>query len=429
MKAQTTAALFVGMDALRAHPLRTVLSTLGVVIGVASLVAILALGDGLEVFSREQIESTTDLQKITIDSETTERAEGFVIRRENVRVLTIEDEESLASELEAEAVVALAVTGSAWVRASPRDAVRRAAFVSAATPRLLAQLEGYSITAGRFLNDEDVRSARRVVVVSDRLAREMGGNDRNDALVGRAIFVGEEEYEVVGVLGEPAASDADRGAAQAFRRPQGVVVPLGSLAAEMRGSSGVGARTPTLTVKANRIEDVPRIRERVTAWVQRRYPNGAGDFAVRSSEARVDQTKRAMLVMRLALGSITGISILVGGIGIMNIMLASVHERTREIGIRKAAGARGRDILLQFLAESVTITGLGSLIGVLLGLAGAAGVTLVIRMLTEAPVWPAFTWTTLLVAAVIAIGVGLAFGTYPARRAAALSPIDAIRHE
>ncbi|MCI0432637.1 MAG: ABC transporter permease, partial [Gemmatimonadetes bacterium] len=190
-----------------------------------------------------------------------------------------------------------------------------------------------------------------------------------------------------------------------------------------------GGRTPTLTVKANRIEDVPRVRERVTAWVQRRYPNGARDFAVRSSEARVDQTRRAMLVMRLALGSITGISILVGGIGIMNIMLASVHERTREIGIRKAAGARGRDILLQFLAESVTISGVGSLIGVMLGLAGAAGVTLVIRMLTEAPVRPAFTWTTLVVAAIVAIGVGLAFGTYPARRAAALSPIDAIRHE
>ncbi|MGH7553343.1 MAG: ABC transporter permease [Longimicrobiales bacterium] len=428
MKAQTTAALFVGMDALRAHPLRSVLSTLGVVIGVAALVAILALGDGLEAFSREQIESTTDLQNITIDSETTERTEGISIRRENVRVLTIEDEEALARELEAEAVIALSVTTSARVRALAPDSARRAVIVRATTPRLLAQLEGFSIVAGRFLDDEDVRSARRVVVVPERLASDFVGAASSGAVIGRAIRIGEEDFEVVGVLGEPPESGRERERAQAFRRPLGVVVPLGTSAVEASTGSG-GARTPTLTVKAMRIEDVPRVREHVNAWLKRRYANGAEDFTVRSSEARVDQTRRAMLVMRLALGSITGISILVGGIGIMNIMLASVHERTREIGIRKAAGARGRDILLQFLAESVTISGLGSLIGVMLGLAGAAGVTLVIRMLTEAPVRPAFTWTTLLVAAIVAIGVGLAFGTYPARRAAALSPIDAIRHE
>jgi putative ABC transport system permease protein len=232
-------------------------------------------------------------------------------------------------------------------------------------------------------------------------------------MVGRAIHIGEGDFEVIGVLAEPPESKRESGSAQALRRPLGVVIPLGTHTGE--ASAGSAAGPPTLTVKAMRIEDVPRLRERVNAWVEQRYPNGTRDFAIRSSEARVDQARRAMLVMRLALGSIAGISILVGGIGIMNIMLASVHERTREIGIRKAAGARGRDILLQFLAESVTISGVGSLIGVAVGLAGAAGITLVIRALTEAPV--------------IAIGVGLAFGTYPARRAAALSPIDAIRHD
>jgi putative ABC transport system permease protein len=415
------------MDALRAHPLRTVLSTLGVVIGVAALVAILALGDGLEAFSREQIESTTNLQNITIDSETTERMEGFSIRRENVRMLTIEDEEALARELGEAAVVALSVTTAARVRAIAPDTLRRAVLVKATTPRMLAQLEGFSIAAGRFIDDDDVRSARRVVVVSERLAGEFAGVASNAAMVGRAIHIGEGDFEVIGVLAEPPESKRESGSAQALRRPLGVVIPLGTHTGE--ASAGSAAGPPTLTVKAMRIEDVPRLRERVNAWVEQRYPNGTRDFAIRSSEARVDQARRAMLVMRLALGSIAGISILVGGIGIMNIMLASVHERTREIGIRKAAGARGRDILLQFLAESVTISGVGSLIGVAVGLAGAAGITLVIRALTEAPVWPAFTWTTLVVAAVIAIGVGLAFGTYPARRAAALSPIDAIRHD
>ena len=136
-----------------------------------------------------------------------------------------------------------------------------------------------------------------------------------------------------------------------------------------------------------------------------------------------------MLVFKLVMGAIAGISLLVGGIGIMNILLASVAERTREIGIRKAAGARQRHVLLQFLAESVAITGIGSVLGVILGLAGAFGITAGIRHLTDAPLYAAFTWQSVAVAAAAALLVGLVFGTYPARRAARLSPIEASRHE
>jgi putative ABC transport system permease protein len=136
-----------------------------------------------------------------------------------------------------------------------------------------------------------------------------------------------------------------------------------------------------------------------------------------------------MLLFKLLMGAITGISLLVGGIGIMNVLLASVAERTREIGIRKAAGARRRDVLLQFLAESVAITGLGSVVGVLLGLGGAFGVTAIMRARADAPVYAAFSWGTVAVAVLAAVTVGVVFGIYPALRAARLSPIDAIRHE
>jgi putative ABC transport system permease protein len=150
---------------------------------------------------------------------------------------------------------------------------------------------------------------------------------------------------------------------------------------------------------------------------------------VRTNQARVEQVATGMLVFKLLMGAITGVSLLVGGIGIMNVLLASVAERTREIGIRKAAGARDRDILVQFLAEAVTITGAGATVGVALGLAIAFLTAWIMRLQTNAPVHAAVTPGTILFAAGLSVLIGLVFGLYPALRAARLSPIDAIRHE
>jgi putative ABC transport system permease protein len=148
-----------------------------------------------------------------------------------------------------------------------------------------------------------------------------------------------------------------------------------------------------------------------------------------SSTARAAQARQGILVFKLAMGSITGISILVGGIGIMNVLLAAVTERTREIGVRRAAGARRGDIFFQFIAESIAVSGLGSLAGVVLGLVGAFGITAMIRRFTQATLYAGFTWGTVAVAGLAAVFVGVAFGSYPARHAARLSPIEAIRHE
>ena len=148
-----------------------------------------------------------------------------------------------------------------------------------------------------------------------------------------------------------------------------------------------------------------------------------------ANSTRVEQLTQALLVFKILMGAITSVSLLVGGIGIMNVLLAAVVERTREIGIRKATGARNRDILVQFLAESVTITSVGAAIGVVLGLGIAFLAAAIMRMQTQAPVHAAVSVSTIVVAAVASIVVGITFGLYPALRASRLSPIDAIRHE
>jgi putative ABC transport system permease protein len=178
---------------------------------------------------------------------------------------------------------------------------------------------------------------------------------------------------------------------------------------------------------------VPEARAQITNLLRRRHglsPSQPNDFQIRAQDEFLEAFNNMSLVATAVLAGIVGISLLVGGIGIMNVLLASVTERTREIGVRKAIGAKRRDILVQFLAESVAISGAGSLIGVLLGLGGAFTIVAAIRAQVAAVRLDAsFSWTTVLSAAISALAVGLVFGTYPARRAARLSPIDAIRHE
>jgi len=189
-----------------------------------------------------------------------------------------------------------------------------------------------------------------------------------------------------------------------------------------------GRQLPSALIRVGRVEDVEAVRVAVERWLGR-YGQLEGNFRVQSARERGRQVGRGVLVFKLVMGSIVAISLLVGGIGIMNILLASVAERTREIGIRKAVGARRRDVLLQLLAESVLISSLGAVLGVALGLTAAYAITAAIRRVSEAQIYAGFSWGTIIVAALMALLVGVVFGTYPARRAAGLSPVDAIRYE
>lgn len=417
----SASSLRIALQTLRANPLRTILSTLGVVMGVASLVAVLAIGDGVEEFARTELQHTTDLQTITVAPVTYELIDHVRVPRSGYPTFTLADGDSLAAALRDAATVSIVATGNALVSRTPASPPRAAA-VTATVPAAAERLR-LDFEKGRFLNDAELRSGARVVVLSHGLASALGKADSAAAaspaaLVGESVQLESHPYRVIGVLAAEKGME-DRLAA---------IVPF-TVAAEATIPTSE-PHNPMLLVRAARIERVDSVRAHTERWLSARYGAWQGKVKVQTEAAsRLKQASQGIMIFKLAMGSFAAISLIVGGIGIMNILLASVFERTREIGVRKAIGARQRDILTQFLAESVAISGVGSVIGVASGLAGAFAVTAIMRAKTQAIVFAAFTWPTLFVAMAIAIAVGLAFGTYPALRAARLSPIDAIRHE
>ena len=255
-------------------------------------------------------------------------------------------------------------------------------------------------------------------MLGHRLAQELAGGRDALWLIGRAIKVSGRKREVVGVLAPPAIGpEPDLAAFAPIRGGESLLEPSREV------------RLPTLRLKAHSIEAVDTLRSQAVNWLAEQYGTRVEKLNIEIGTERLENTRQAMLLTKLLLGLLAGLILAVGGIGIMNVLLAAVAERTREIGIRKAVGARRADIQTQFLVESVTVTGAGSVIGFVVGIIIAQAGTAVFRLWAHAPIYPVMHFYTGVLAAGSAIMVGLIFGTYPARRAAELSPVDAIARE
>jgi putative ABC transport system permease protein len=409
-------SLSVGFETLRANPLRTILSTLGIVIGVAALVSVLSVGDGMERLARQEIGRTTDLQRIAVATRQFRIVDGTPFPVDKPAKFGDPDAASLKEALGDSVIVNMMVSGFAIVTARGDTAQHATQVQGTMMPDQM--MNDSLLLAGRHFTRAEGELGAPVVTINHRLASDFTAGRQAKDVIGDTLFFQGKPRVVIGVL-RAMETDRARRAIMPSRAVEGAIA-----------TGGQSERPPQLLVTSPTIEGVAPTRALVEKWAASRFGGGWKDrVSILSDESRLEQAKKALLIFKLFMGALMSISLIVGGIGIMNVLLSSVIERTREIGIRKATGAAQRDILWQFLSESVVITGVGSMIGLLLGVTAAFTISAIMRNMANAPIQAWLSASTVLVAIGASVIVGLAFGLYPAMRAAKLSPIDAIHHE
>ncbi len=409
------AAAVVGLDSLRENPLRTLLATLGVIIGVGALVAVLSLGDAMQIFVRGELDRKTDLQLVVMRARTTVLVDGISTPVRDYPVFTTRDIDALRDAVPQLRGIAMMLNGDARV-SWPRSGKQRQVSIAAVTASFEA-ISATKLASGRLFTAAEASHNAPVIVLSYLLADELAAGRGAESMIGTFVRVRGLPREVIGVF---ALEKGERGYAARvpFAAASVVFDPLASL------------RTPQVLLKAEQVEAIPIITQAIQDWLAGHVRDWERSVEITTRESQLDQAMQGFQIMKLFLGTLAGISLLVGGIGIMNIMLANVTERTREIGVRKAIGARAVDIHVQFLTEAVAVSCFGSAVGVGFGATTTAIAIVGIRAWTKADhLSMVIAPGTVAVAALSAVVIGLVFGTYPARRAGRLSPIDAIRHE
>ncbi len=396
----------IATESIRKNTMRTLLTMLGIVIGVGAVIIMVAIGQGATSRIQQQVNALgTNMIVITPGAST---AGGVNQGAQTFNRLTIDD----ADKLKRESTLLSGVSPVIFTRGQiiGGSGNWRAPIWGVAVD--FQQIRDWSMTSGTFFTDADVRAMRKVAVIGATIAKNLyAGSDP----VGQQIQLRNVPFTIIGVLapkGQTASgSDQD----------DVVIVPYTTAQTRLSGFSFIG-QILAATTSPN---DIPSAQEEMRAIMRESHRLGGGDddFTIRNQNELADAATGTTQVMSWLLASIASVSLVVGGIGIMNIMLVSVTERTREIGIRMAIGARGSDVLTQFLVESVVISLAGGLIGIVLGIVGAFVVGRVTGWSTET------SPQAILIAVLFSGAVGVFFGFYPARKAAALRPIQALRYE
>jgi putative ABC transport system permease protein len=395
--------------AMGANRLRTFLTMLGMVIGVASVVLMMAVGQGAQEAVKQSINAMGSNLFIVLSGSFT--ASGARSGSGSGTSLTVADANAI-SELDAVSNVAPMSMGPAQVVFASNN---WSTSIIGTTPAYL-DIRAWDLEDGYVFSDSDLRSATRVALVGKTVVENIFGDIDP---IGKTIRIKQNPFVVLGVLKSKGQSLDGRD------QDDTIIIPLSTAQRKILGNQFAGS-VRMIMVQASTPELMPMVEQNMHGLLQQRHNIREGadsDFFIRNLTAVANSAAETTRTMSLLLGAIASVSLLVGGIGIMNIMLVSVTERTREIGIRMAIGARERDILLQFLLEAIVISVIGCLIGLILGIGGA----MLVNKLAQAAV--VISANSILIAFAVAASVGIFFGFYPARKAARLNPIEALRYQ
>lgn len=393
----------VAVAAILANRLRSFLTVLGVVIGVLSVVLLVAIGVG----ARDEVLSGVE----ELGSNLLFVAPGTFQFGSvpSLSKFTLDDVQALERELDGRAAISGNLASGEQVRAGMGSGAPESTQAFASVLGVTASFDrvvSRPLARGEFLTDSDIATGRRVAVLgADAADGLFGGQDP----IGKSVTIAGLRFRVIGVVER-------LGAALGVQRDSEILIPI-TAAQRMFGTR----RVDTIFVKAPNADDITAVAEQVRSVLGQRLD--PSDFSVLTQDQILGVVGDILEVLTAVLAAIAGISLLVGGIGVSNIMLVSVQERTREIGLRKALGARTRDITVQFLMEAIALCGLGGVIGIGLGI----GLARLATALTPLPA--TVTWWSVALAFGVSVIVGIAFGVYPARRAGRLDPVVALRYE
>ena len=429
-------AVSVGISAIRSNKMRSLLTMLGIIIGVASVLAMIAIGDGAKEIVRQDVQKLGGANQFFVLRSRHKRVNNRLVRIRHNEYLKYGD----VLAIEAECPSVSAATPQIWnwggvlIQASGGTETRAGWNGVDAN---YTTIMDWDVKEGRFITDEDVRNASRVCVLGDEVATALFGDK---SPLGQEIKIARdsdyhnrfgvkkdgrrytERFRVVGTF-VPRGTNLRFGVSfdsLAF-------IPISTSQKRFIGTDEI----QNITVHAHSVKDVPKAVEEVKSILRKRHRNQDDFIYIFEMHKGMAQLDKISRIVKITLGSIAGFSLLVGGIGIMNMMLVAVTERTREIGLRKAMGAKRLDILLQFLIESVIMCAVGGAVGVGLGiLAGEGMAMLAVKIVKIVPEWPAVIspqW--ILISVSVSAIIGISFGLYPALKASSLSPIEALRKD
>lgn len=400
-------SVVIALNALLSNKMRSVLTMLGIIIGVSAVIGMVSIGMGVRAKIQNSIASLgSNLLIVTPGATSSQGVRGAV---GSLTTLTLEGAKAIKKELQDVEYVAPSVSRSYQIVAGSQNWMTG---IQGVTPEFMA-IRSLNVGSGSFISSQDIASRNRVAVLGATVASNLFGEVNP---VGQNIRINNSPYKVVGVLDSKGQSSMGQD------QDDVVLIPLTTAQERLMGITHV----QSISVQVTTMEKMDMVQDNLRMLLRQRHKLTADkndDFTVQNLTNIMAMAQETTGNITLLLGSIAAISLLVGGIGIMNIMMVSVTERTREIGIRKALGAKYRDIMLQFLIESVVIGVIGGTLGIFLGV----GITFLISAVGGLDT--VITVMPILVSFGFSIGVGLFFGIYPARKAALLDPIEALRYE